>query len=61
MRRALVALVPGCASLDHFLDLSGTPLGVYLPRMSMVLAEPLTVALVDDYDVVLIGLAHLFD
>jgi DNA-binding NarL/FixJ family response regulator len=29
--------------------------------MSLVLAEPLTVALVDDYDVVLIGLAHLFD
>jgi len=29
--------------------------------MSTVLAEPLTVALVDDYDVVLIGLAHLFD
>ncbi|MET0447267.1 MAG: response regulator transcription factor, partial [Aeromicrobium sp.] len=29
--------------------------------MTTVLAEPLTVALVDDYDVVLIGLAHLFD
>lgn len=43
------------------LDPSGTPLGVYLPRMSTVLAEPLTVALVDDYDVVLVGLAHLFD
>jgi DNA-binding NarL/FixJ family response regulator len=29
--------------------------------MPTVLAEPLTVALIDDYDVVLIGLAHLFD
>ena len=29
--------------------------------MSTVLAEPLTIALVDDYDVVLVGLAHLFD
>ncbi|GAA2750306.1 response regulator transcription factor [Amnibacterium kyonggiense] len=29
--------------------------------MDAVLTRPLTVALVDDYDVVLIGLAHLFD
>ncbi|WP_375387024.1 LuxR C-terminal-related transcriptional regulator [uncultured Amnibacterium sp.] len=29
--------------------------------MTTVLAEPITIALVDDYDVVLIGLAHLFD
>ena len=29
--------------------------------MSLVLTDPVTVALVDDYDVVLIGLAHLFD
>lgn len=29
--------------------------------MTTVLADPVTVALVDDYDVVLIGLAHLFD
>jgi DNA-binding NarL/FixJ family response regulator len=29
--------------------------------MSIVLTDPVTVALVDDYDVVLIGLAHLFD
>ena len=29
--------------------------------MSAVLTKPVTVALVDDYDVVLIGVAHLFD
>ena len=39
----------------------GTPLGVYFPGMTTVLTRPITVALVDDYDVVLIGLAHLFD
>jgi DNA-binding NarL/FixJ family response regulator len=34
---------------------------VYLLAVPAVLTEPLTIALVDDYDVVLIGLAHLFD
>jgi DNA-binding NarL/FixJ family response regulator len=34
---------------------------VYLARVTSVLTRPVTVALVDDYDVVLIGLAHLFD
>jgi DNA-binding NarL/FixJ family response regulator len=51
----------GCTSVEQRAGAPGTPLGVYFPAMTAVPAPPITVALVDDYDVVLVGLAHLFD
>ena len=41
--------------LDH------TPRGVLSDSVPTTLTRPVTVALVDDYDVVLMGLAHMFD
>ncbi len=48
--------------LNHPSGCTGTPLGVKSWSMSSPSSDrPVTVALVDDYDVVLKGLAHLFD
>jgi DNA-binding NarL/FixJ family response regulator len=57
----LVTRVSGCATVDQVASLGCTPLGVYFRVVTAVMTRPITVALVDDYDVVLIGLAHLFD
>ena len=34
-----------------------TPKGVYIPRMG----SPITIALIDDYDVVVMGVAHILE
>ena len=48
--------------LDHPEGVVATPLRVYTSTMSAgTQTRPVTVALVDDYDVVLLGLAHMFD
>ena len=64
------AACPGCAGdrddvrprLNHPCGCGGTPLGVESCGVcSQLHRRPISVALVDDYDVVLKGVAHMFD